>query len=122
MSFNLQFPTCLNMFLIKYDCNALLWHRRFGHLSFHKLQSLSLISSSHNIDPCYVCAKAKQHKIPFPKNVTITDTLFVTIHVDVWAPYKHIFHDGYKYFIIIIDDYSKHTWVHLMNKKFMLLH
>lgn len=37
--------------------------------------------------------------------------------MDVWGSYKHITHDGFKYFITIVDDYNRHTWVHLLSHK-----
>lgn len=35
----------------------------------------------------------------------------------MWGPYKHPTYDGFKYFITIVDDYTRHIWVHLLNNK-----
>lgn len=37
--------------------------------------------------------------------------------MDIWGPYGHATHDGYKYFLTIVDDYSRGTWVYLMSSK-----
>ena len=37
--------------------------------------------------------------------------------MDIWGAYKCATLDGYKYFLIIVDDYSRATWVHLMSSK-----
>ena len=39
------------------------------------------------------------------------------IHVDIWGPYPHSTHDGARYFLTIVDDCSRATWVHLMAHK-----
>jgi len=39
------------------------------------------------------------------------------IHVDISGPYANPTYDGYKYFITIIDDYSRATWTHLLSNK-----
>lgn len=103
----------------------MLWNNRLGHVPLAKLKELSLISSKcneMNINSCLVCAKANQHKLPFPISDTISKNPFDLIHVDIWGPYKHATYDGFKYFITIIDDHSRHTWVHLMSQKHYALH
>lgn len=39
------------------------------------------------------------------------------IHLDVWGPYKHYTHDGYTYFITIVDDFIRYTLVQLLKNK-----
>jgi len=37
--------------------------------------------------------------------------------MDIWGPLNvHSLH-GYKYFLTIVDDYSRYTWIHLMKSK-----
>src|SRR5436309_1476631 len=43
--------------------------------------------------------------------------MFELIHVDTWSPFKHSTHDGYKYFLTIVDDYTRITWIHLLPNK-----
>ena len=37
--------------------------------------------------------------------------------MDVWGPYSVNTHDGYKFFLTIVDDASRSTWVYLMKAK-----
>lgn len=102
------------------DSDTMLWHKRLGHIPVEKLRTLSLISSKCNIltiDSCIVCTKAKQHRLPFPVSESHSIAPFDLIHVDVWGPYKNLTHDGFKYFITIVDDHSRHTWIHLLSHK-----
>ncbi|WVZ08825.1 hypothetical protein V8G54_022171 [Vigna mungo] len=41
---------------------------------------------------------------------------FAIIHVDIWGPYCISSVDGFKYFLTIVDDMSRFTWVKLMTK------
>ena len=59
---------------------------------------------------CSVCPKARPHRQWASKN-------FELIHVDIWGAYKCTTHDGCRYFLVIVDDDSRATWVHLMASK-----
>lgn len=39
------------------------------------------------------------------------------MYIDIWGPYKHCTYDGYRYFLTIVDDHSRFTWVHLLKQK-----
>lgn len=39
------------------------------------------------------------------------------IHIDTWGPYKTATYDGFKYFLTIVDDFSKGTWTYLLSTK-----
>ena len=39
------------------------------------------------------------------------------MQVDVWGPYKTLSHDGYKFFLTIVDDFRWHTYVHMLTRK-----
>ncbi|KAL8142831.1 hypothetical protein V2J09_015863 [Rumex salicifolius] len=38
------------------------------------------------------------------------------LHINTWGPFQTPTHDGFKYFLTIVDDYSKVTWTHLVFK------
>ena len=99
---------------------AFVWHARLRHLSFHKLQKLGLLHSSSSTDlikMCPVCSKARQHRLPFPHSQIHTTHVFELIHIDLWGPYRVQTYNGYKYFMTIVDDYSRSTWTHLLSCK-----
>ena len=39
------------------------------------------------------------------------------IHIDTWGPYKVNYKGKYKYFLTLVDNYSRVTWVHLLQLK-----
>ena len=39
------------------------------------------------------------------------------IHLDVWGPTQNMSIGGSRYFLIFIDDFTRHTWVCLIEKK-----
>lgn len=67
--------------------------------------------------PCVFCPLARQSKLSFPSCSIGTRAAFDLIHVNTWGPYKSTTHDGYMYFLIIVDDFSRDTWTHLLRTK-----
>lgn len=37
--------------------------------------------------------------------------------MDLWGPYKTPTHDGHKYFLTVVDDLSRYTWIFLLRLK-----
>ena len=130
-----EFPNYLqsHSFLIdssKITCNASMttdeiWHARLGHLPFTKLQRLGLLSSCNSINSkkqCLICSKARQHRLPFPHSQIHSTHIFELIHIDLWGPYRVQTYNGYRYFLTIVDDYSRTTWTHLLATKSNAIH
>lgn len=44
------------------------------------------------------------------------------IHVDIWGPYSTPSLNGSKYFLTIVDDFSRRTWTFLMSHKSEVSH
>ncbi|XP_074287642.1 uncharacterized protein LOC141612789 [Silene latifolia] len=42
---------------------------------------------------------------------------FDLIHIDLWGPYHTATYNGYKYFLTIVDDFTRCTWTHLLTCK-----
>lgn len=42
---------------------------------------------------------------------------FELMHTDIWGPAPLISRDGYKYYISIVDDFTRYTWIFLLNDK-----
>lgn len=74
----------------------------------------AFVSDPH---PCSICPLARQHKLPFPKSTSSTSHIFELIHIDTWGPYKTTTYDGFKYFLTIVDDFSRGTWTYLLSNK-----
>jgi len=60
---------------------------------------------------------SKEKRLPFPLSVFKSKKYFDLIHVDVWGSYSLSSIHGYKYFLTIVDDYSRYTWVFPLKQK-----
>ena len=98
-----------------------LWHNRMGHPSAKVVGLLPSVSSSVSFDnlnkACDVCLRAKQTRDCFPISMNKTSMIFELIHVDLWGPYRVPSHSGARYFLTIVDDYSRGVWLYLLNDK-----
>ena len=97
-----------------------LWHFRLGHLSGNRLnilhQHFSFIPK-HVDDACDVCHLAKQRRLSYSPSMSRASKIFELIHMDIWGPFSKTSVHGHKYFLTILDDYSRYTWVVLLKSK-----
>lgn len=66
---------------------------------------------------CAVCPLARQVRLPFPNSHSKSSKCFDLVHMDVWGPYKSATHNRMKFFLTLVDDYSRWTWIYLMHLK-----
>lgn len=93
-----------------------LWHQRLGHPSFSCLPTF--ISAKNKSDfPCDACLKAKHHRLLFARNDNKSNIHFNRIYCDIWGAYHIKSSCGVRYFLTIVDEYSRNTWVYLLQKK-----
>lgn len=95
------------------------WHSRLGHPSEPVLAVLkhSLEIGSETLPPCDICHKAKQTREPFSLSNHKTSSLGDLIHLDVWGPYKVLTVEGFRYFLTVVDDFTRSVWVFLLKSK-----
>lgn len=43
--------------------------------------------------------------------------IFELVHIDTWGPFKVPTYNGYKYFLTLVDDFSRGTWTYLLTAK-----
>lgn len=100
-----------------------LWHCRLGHTPLSRLHVISdsliknHVSDISNTNPCFVCPLAKHHKLPFSVSSHKSKAIFELIHCDIWGPNSVTAYDGTRYFLTIVDDYSRSTWIYLLKAK-----
>lgn len=98
--------------------NVDLWHVRLGHVPYSVMKKFSFIKFPSTSDIiCDICPKAKQTRLPFPISHIHSKKVFDLIHVDTWGPYKSPTYNGFRYFLNIVNDYSRGTWVFLTSCK-----
>jgi hypothetical protein len=97
-----------------------LWHRRLAHVgmrNLHKLQKqghiLGLMNVAFEKDmPCRAYQADKQVRTPHhAKNIMTTTRPLKMLHMNLFGPISYISIGGNKYGLVIIDDYSRFTWV-----------
>lgn len=95
------------------------WHQRLGHAPAEKIKQVDLISSSDDKEfgHCDSCLRAKQTMLPFSRSEIKSTSCFDLIHCDIWGGYKVASLSGAHYFLTIVDDYSRATWVYLLAHK-----
>jgi len=96
-----------------------LWHRRLGHAPLDVIKWSSSISLTDvaTSNPCTVCPLAKQSKLSFPLSTHLSKSVFELVHCNIWGPYRIPTHNGMRYFVTIVDDFSRYTWVFIMTSK-----
>ncbi|KAK3029325.1 hypothetical protein RJ639_038423 [Escallonia herrerae] len=96
-----------------------LWHRHMGHPSNQPLIHLPTVPvvSPSLKTICDVCCRAKHTRTVFPASTSRAMDIFGLIHCDIWGFYRVSTISGAKYFLTIVDDYSRDVWVYLMHDK-----
>ncbi|GJU89326.1 ribonuclease H-like domain-containing protein [Tanacetum coccineum] len=96
------------------------WNCRLGHPAD---QVLDVLKSTLNFDNktndliCDTCQRAKQTREPFPLSDHVSTELGELVHLDLWGPYKVTSKDGFRFFLTIVDDFSRAVWVYLLKSK-----
>jgi hypothetical protein len=67
---------------------------------------------------CSACQAGKQVGAHHPhKNIMTTDRPLELLHMDLFSPIAYISIGGSKYCLVIVDDYSRFTWVFFLQEK-----
>ncbi|OMO88956.1 Integrase, catalytic core [Corchorus capsularis] len=104
-----------NSISCKTDANSVLWHNRLGHLSNSRLKLI--IPSSIPVELYEVCHMSKHKRFPFPVSSSVTAKCFDLVHIDIWGDNYAPTFKGDTYFLTIVYDLSRFTWVFLMKNK-----
>jgi hypothetical protein len=111
--------------LSKHD-ESWLWHMRLGHINFDhliKLKNLEAVKDLPRISKpqdsmCKPCQVGKQNRTQFKsKRFTSTEKPLQLVHMDLCGPSRQEGIGKENYFMLIIDDYSRLTWVAFLKEK-----
>nr|GEV27580.1 retrovirus-related Pol polyprotein from transposon TNT 1-94 [Tanacetum cinerariifolium] len=103
-----------------------LWHRRLSHPNFGAINHLARQGPVRDLPKlkfekdhlCSACAigksKKKSHK---PKSEDTNQEKLYLLHMDLCGPMRVECVNGKKYILVIIDDYSRFTWVMCLRSK-----
>nr|GEX88000.1 retrovirus-related Pol polyprotein from transposon TNT 1-94 [Tanacetum cinerariifolium] len=84
----------------------------------NKSSSASKVQSAPADKPCSSCEKGKHHRASFKtKQTSSIKKCLQLLHMDLFRPVtpRSINHE--KYTIVIVDEYSRYTWVYFLKKK-----
>jgi hypothetical protein len=116
----------LNTCLFAKNNMGWLWHRRLAHVgmeNLHKLLKGEHILGLTNVHfekdrVCSACQAGKQVGVHHPhKNIMTTDRPLELLHMDLFGPIAYISIGGSKYCLVIVDDYSRFTWMFFLQEK-----
>ena len=104
-----------------------LWHRRLAHVNMRTLQSLHkeghIVGLKENVSfakdrVCRACVLGKMHDAPHkPTNQIKSNKILELLHVDLFGPPSHASLGGKKYCLVIVDDFSRYSWVYFFKLK-----
>nr|GEU59732.1 putative ribonuclease H-like domain-containing protein [Tanacetum cinerariifolium] len=103
-----------------------LWHRRLGHVNFKTINKLvkgNLVRGLPtkvftNENSCVACKKGKQHRASCKsKTVSSVDQPLFRLYMDLFGPNFVNRLSKKSYCLVIIDDYSRFSWVFFLATK-----
>ncbi|CAI7737043.1 unnamed protein product [Closterium sp. NIES-54] len=108
---------------------TLLWHHRLGHPSLPRLRGMAsrvLVSGlPRSLPPlplgpaptCVPCVEGRQRAAPHSSEFPPTEAPLQTLHMDVWGPARVRGQGHERYFLLVVDDYSRYTTVFPLRSK-----
>ncbi|GKB21720.1 retrovirus-related pol polyprotein from transposon TNT 1-94 [Tanacetum coccineum] len=103
-----------------------LWHRRLNHLNFGTINDLARKDLVRGLPRlkfekdhlCSACQLGKSKKFSYrPKSKNTNMEVLHTLHMDLCGPMRVQSIKGKKYILVIVDDYSRFTWVKFLRSK-----
>nr|GEZ37108.1 hypothetical protein [Tanacetum cinerariifolium] len=103
-----------------------LWHRRLSHLNFGSINHLARQGLVKGLPKlkfekdhlCSACAMGKStRKTHKPKSEDTNQEKLYLLHMDLCGPMHVESVNGKKYILVIVDDYSRFTWVKFLRSK-----
>ncbi|CAI7776919.1 unnamed protein product [Closterium sp. NIES-53] len=108
---------------------TLLWHHRLGHPSLPRLRGMAsrvLVSDlPRSLPPlppgpaftCVPCVEGRQRAAPHSSEFPPTEAPLQMLHMDVWGPARVHGQGHERYFLLVVDDYSRYTTVFPLRSK-----
>lgn len=105
--------------------DAWLWHARFGHVNFGALRKMGreglvrgMPQLEHVDQLCDACLAGKHRRTPFPQRALRRSTeVLQLLHGDLCGPITPPTPSGNRYFLLLVDDYSRYMWIALLPSK-----
>ncbi|CAI5986128.1 unnamed protein product [Closterium sp. NIES-65] len=108
---------------------TVLWHHWMGHLSLPCLRTMSrqclVLGLPHVFPslppslapPCGPCVEGRLRATPHSSSLRLATEPFETFHLDVWGPASRLGLERERFFLVVVDDYSRYTTMSPLAKK-----
>ncbi|CAI7758027.1 unnamed protein product [Closterium sp. NIES-54] len=108
---------------------TLLWHHRLGHPFLPRLRGMHsrlLVSGLPRslpplppspAPPCLCCVEGQQRAAPHSSSFPPTTAPLQTLHMDVWGPARVSGQGRKRYFLLVVDYYTRYTTVFPLRSK-----
>lgn len=100
--------------------NTALWHFILGHLSIQRMELMHNDFPSIHVDEgsvCDICHYARQRKLSYNLSLSRATKCYDMIHFDIWGPISTPSIHGHGYLLTALDDFSRYTWIVLLESK-----
>ena len=102
-----------------------LWHRRLGHIGFENLAKISMKEVVRDLPKiivplnfvCKHCQHGKKTRANFKIKEHMTSHPLEIIHIELCGPTRTKILQGDCYLMLLIDDYTRMTWVAFLKEK-----
>ncbi|GJX07456.1 retrovirus-related pol polyprotein from transposon TNT 1-94 [Tanacetum coccineum] len=126
LNLEVAFPSSLICLLSKAsNTKSWLWHRRLSHLNFYAINHLARHGFVRGLPKlkfekdhlCSACAMGKSTKKPYkPKSKDTNQEKLDLLYMDLCGLMRVASINVKKYILIIVDDYSRFTWVKCLSE------
>ena len=97
------------------------WHKRLGHPNDQVLKHLSTIKAilfnKTSQSKCESCQLGKTCRLPFFSSDFRSSRPLERIHCDVWGPAPVVSTQGFRFYVVFIDNYSTFCWLYPLKMK-----
>nr|GEV23315.1 uncharacterized mitochondrial protein AtMg00810-like [Tanacetum cinerariifolium] len=117
-------PICL--MALASSTKSWLWHQRLSHLNFNTINDLArndLVAGLpkfkyHKEHLCPFCEQGKRKRASHPPKLVLNSRQRLhLLHMDLCGSMRIASINDKRYVLVIMDDYSRYTWVHFLRSK-----
>ena len=115
-------PMCL---MTSREESTWLWHSRLGHVNFQAMNLMSVNKMARGLpdfvqpsEICTGCLMAKQTRKSVPHQAEFhAKCVLELIHSDLCGPISPETKGGNRYFLLLVDDFSRKMWIYMLKNK-----
>lgn len=101
---------------------SIIWHKRLGHISEKGLNILNKLGcfgkdKIKQLDFCENCILGKQKRLPFKTGTHKSSSTLDYLHASLWGPASVNTLSSFRFYLLIVDDFSRKIWTFLLKHK-----